>query len=69
MTDNFKMISIILLGIIALVIFQIKNSDYNLNRTISACIVAQKQTSQSFDIDKAREFCKTEITKKTKEKK
>ena len=38
-----------------------KYSDYNLNRTVSACIVAQKQTSEIFNHEKAKKFCKEEI--------
>ena len=63
MTNNFKMIALIIFGIIVLFIFQIKNSDHNLNKTISACIVAQKQTSKSFDLQKSKKFCKEQITK------
>ena len=63
MTNNFKMISLIIFGIIVLSIFRVKYSDYNLNKTISACIVAQKQTSQSFNKEQARKFCKEEIKK------
>ena len=63
MSNNFKMIAVILIGIIILSIFRIKYSDYNLNRTISACMVAQKQTSESFDPDKARKYCEEEIKK------
>ena len=37
--------------------------EYNLKKTISACILAQKQTSQSFDLEKAKKFCKEEIGK------
>ena len=64
MTNNFKMIALIVFGIIVLSIFRVKYSDYNLNKTISACIVAQKQTSKSFDLKKAKKFCKDEIKKK-----
>ena len=63
MTNNFKMIALIIFGIIALSIFQIKNSDYNLNKTISACMVAQKKTSKSYDREQARKFCEKEIKK------
>ena len=66
MTNNFKMIALIILGIIILSIFRFKYSDYNLNRTIDACIVAQKKTSQSFDKEQARKFCKEEIKKSIK---
>ena len=46
-TTNFKMVALIILGIALLYLFQLKNSDYNLDRTISACMVAQKKTSKS----------------------
>ena len=49
---------------IVIAIFVIlKYSDHNLNRTVSACMVAQKQTNKSFDADKARKFCEEEIKK------
>ena len=66
MTNNFKMIAIIIFGIIVLFIFQIKHSDHNLNKSISACIVAQKQTSKSFDLKQAKKLCKEEVTKSVK---
>jgi len=66
MNNNIKMILLVIFGIIALYIFQINNSDYNLNKTISACMVAQKQTSESFDVDKARKYCEEEIKKQIK---
>ena len=67
MTNNFKMIALIIFGIIVLIVFQIKNSDHNLNKTISACIVAQKQTSKSFDLKQAKKFCEEEIKKSLKD--
>ena len=39
-------------------------SDHNLKRTISACIVAQKQTAETFDPKKAKEFCEKSVKKK-----
>ena len=66
MTNNIKMIAVIIIGIIILSVFRVKYSDYNLNRTIAACIVAQKKTSQLFDKEKARKFCKEEIKKNIK---
>jgi len=41
----------------------LKYSDHNLNRTIQACMVAQKQTSETFDSEKAKKFCKEQIKK------
>ena len=49
---------------IVIAIFVIlKYSDHNLNRTVSACMVAQKQTNKLFDPEKARKFCEEEIKK------
>ena len=40
-----------------------KYSDHNLNRTVSACIVAQKQTSETFDAEKSKKLCTEKIKK------
>tara|TARA_B100001123_G_C14899917_1_gene863382 strand:- start:356 stop:547 length:192 start_codon:yes stop_codon:yes gene_type:complete len=56
-----KFLFVFFVAICMFVIF--KYSDHNLNRTVSACMVAQKQTSESFDAEKARKFCKEEIEK------
>ena len=37
--------------------------EYNSKKTISACILAKKQTSQSFNLEEAKKFCKEEIGK------
>ena len=67
MNNNLKMIALIIFAVIVLYIFQIKYSDYNLNKSISACIVAQKLTSKSFDLKQAKKFCQEEITKSVKD--
>ena len=67
MNNNLKMIVLIIFGIIALYMVQTKYSDYNLNKTISACIVAQKQTSKSFDLKQSKKFCEEEIKKSVKD--
>ena len=57
-----KFILFVIFIVIAMfVIF--KYSDYNLNRTVAACMVAQGQTEKSFDAEKSRKFCKEEIKK------
>ena len=66
MTNNFKMIAVIIIGIILLFIFRMQNSDYNLNKTISTSVVAKKQTSKSLDIKQAKKFCTKEIKKNIK---
>ena len=40
-----------------------KYSDHNLNRTVAACMLAQKQTSETFDAEKAKKYCKEKIKK------
>ena len=36
---------------------------YNLEKSISACVVAQKRTSENFDLEKAKKYCEEEVTK------
>jgi len=67
MNNNLKMAAFIIFGVIVLYIFQTKYSDHNLNKTISACVVAQKQTSTSFDLKQAKKFCEEEIKKSLKD--
>ena len=67
MSNNLKMAVLIMFGVIVLYLFQTKYSDYNLNKTISACVVAQKQTSKSFDLKQAKKFCEEEIKKSLKD--
>ena len=52
---------VIFLAIGMFIIF--KYSDHNLNRTIQACMVAQKQTSETFDVEKSKKLCKEKIKK------
>jgi len=56
-----KLLFVAFIVIALFVIF--KYSGHNLNRTVGACMVAQKQTNKSFDADKARKFCEEEIKK------
>ncbi len=56
-----KLLFIAFIAIAMFVIFQYSN--HNLNKTVGACMVAQKQTNKSFDPKKARKFCEDEIKK------
>ena len=40
--------------------------EYNLSKSISACVVAQKRTSENFDLEKSQKYCE-EVVKKQKE--
>ena len=53
----------ILAVIIIIYFLRMGFSEYNLKKTVSACILAQKQTSKSFDLQKAEKFCQEEIGK------
>ena len=63
---NFLKFIIILLGIIAVYFyfFKEKFSEYNLKKSISACVVAQKRTSESFNLEESKKYCKEQINKK-----
>ena len=63
MTNNFKMVALIIVGIIILYIFNLKNNDYNFNKTVSACMVAQKRMSKSLNAEEAKKFCEEQIKK------
>ena len=67
MNNNLKMVALIIFGVIVLYLFQTKYSDHNLNKTISACVVAQKQTSKNFDLKQAKKLCQEVIRKSIKD--
>jgi len=62
---SFLKFIIILLGIIIVYFYFFKEKfrEYNLNKSISACIVAQKRTSESFDLEKSKKYCEEQLGK------
>ena len=66
MKSKTKIILFILFAIIVLYFIRNNYKDYNLKRTISACILAQKQNSETFDLEKAKNFCEKKITQNLK---
>ncbi len=58
-------LKLILILFVILVIYFLRTnfSEYNLKKTISACVLAQKGTSESFDIEKAKKYCEEQIRK------
>ena len=68
MKNKIITIVFIIAAIVALSLVRSMYSDYNLERTIQACIVAQKQTSKSFNLEESREYCKKEIKKNVQKK-
>ena len=65
MKKKFLKFIIILAGIIVVYFyfFEEKFSDYNLKKSISACVVAQKRTSETFDLEKSKKYCEEEVRK------
>jgi|TARA_B100002003_G_C13812653_1_gene400495 hypothetical protein len=56
--------NILLVIFIIIAVFVIsKFSDHNLKKTISACILAQLQTAESPDVEKAKKVCEERIKK------
>ena len=54
----------VIVGIIILFLARNIYSDYNLEKTVAACILVQKQTSNSFNIEEAKQICVDKIRKK-----
>ena len=63
MKNKIFTVILILIAIISIYFLRTNFSEYNIKRTISACIIAQKRTSISFDIEKAKIFCEEKIRK------
>ena len=38
-------------------------TEYNLSKSISACVLAQKKTSKSFDLEKSKKYCEETVRK------
>ena len=51
----------VIVGIIILFLFLNLYSDYNLKKTIGACILAQTHNSNSFNIEEAEQICVDKI--------
>jgi len=63
MKNKTKNIILLIVGIMFLLITKTMFKEHNLKKTISACIVAEKQTSESFDPEKAKKMCEKRMQK------
>ena len=63
MKNTISKLAFILVILIVLYFLRTGFTEYNLKKTVSACILAQKQTSKSFDLEKAKKFCEESIMK------
>ena len=58
---NILKFIVILIGILAIYFLKPIFTEYNLKKSISACVLGKKRTSESFDLEKAKKFCEKEI--------
>jgi len=65
-----KILTIISVIVVIIILFLVRNiySDYNLKKVIAACILGQRQTSNSFNIEEAKQSWEDEIRKHNKVK-
>ena len=66
MKNKILTIISVIFGIIILFLVRNIYSDYNLKKTVAACILVQKQTSKSINTEEARQICADKIRKSKK---
>ena len=64
MKKNITFIIFIILGIIALYFTRVNYGDHSKNKSIMACVIAQKNKSKEMTKSEAEKYCKDEINKK-----
>lgn len=63
---NKKILNYVIFIIIAIILLYFARNnykDFNINKAISACVLAKKQTSQNFDKDLVKKNCEEKIRK------
>ena len=63
MKKNILKLIFILIGIILIYFAKNNFTEYNLEKSISACVVAQKRTSETFDLEKSKKYCEEKVKK------
>jgi len=60
---KFLKFIIVFIVIVAVYFFFFKErfSEYNLSKSISACVVAQKRTSESFNLEESQKYCEEQV--------
>ena len=64
MKKNIKFIIFIIIAIAALYFTRINYGDHSQNKSIMACVIAQKNKSKDMTKAEAEKYCKDEINKK-----
>ena len=63
MRKNIKFIIFIVLAITALYFTRVNYGDYSKSKSISACVLAQKNKSSNMTKSEAEKYCKEQINK------
>ena len=63
-----KILTVISIIIGITILFLVRNiySDHNLKKTVAACVLAEKQTSNSSNIEEIKQSCEDKIRKNRK---
>ena len=63
MKKNFLKLIYILIAIIIIYFAKTNFSEYNIEKSISACVMSQKMTSETFNLEKSRKYCEERLGK------
>ena len=66
MKSNIKTIAFVIFCAILLYFTKVKYDDHNINKSILACVIAQKNKSINMTPEEAKIYCEKEIKKKIK---
>ena len=58
-----KKLFTVLFAILIIYFLKTNFTQYNLEKSISACILGQKQKSESFNLEEAQKFCEKKLRK------
>ena len=58
-----KKLFTVLFAILIIYFLKTNFTQYNLEKSISACILGQKQKSESFNLEEAQKFCEKKLGK------
>tara|TARA_Y100001970_G_scaffold233236_1_gene290644 strand:+ start:2606 stop:2797 length:192 start_codon:yes stop_codon:yes gene_type:complete len=61
---DYKFILFLIIASLMLYISQVSYKDFSLNKSISACVIAQMKKNSQLTADLAKDYCKKEIKKK-----
>ena len=66
MKKNLNIIIFLIIAIFALYLTKLEYGSFSYEKSLKACMIAQKKMSKSKTIEEAKKFCETEIKKKIK---